>query len=122
MPYEYRKSERLKKNAEFVTTMKGKRLSLDGLSLFYTGNKFGNFRIGISVSKRLANAVQRNRLRRRIRDCVTRALCGETKGYDLVFVARQDLLNVDYTKILTTVEKILLRAVISSQKSEGTTK
>jgi ribonuclease P protein component len=122
MPYEYRKSERLKKNAEFVSTMKGKRLSLDGLSLFYTENKLGNFRIGISVSKRIANAVKRNRLRRRIRDCVMKTLCGETTGYDMVFVARQGLLNVDYKKILCTVEKILLRSVISSQKTEGVTK
>jgi ribonuclease P protein component len=122
MPYEYRKSERLKKNAEFVSTMKGKRLSLDGLSLFYTENKLGNFRIGISVSKKLANAVKRNRLRRRIRDCIKRVLCGETIGFDMVFVARQGLLNVDYKKILSTVEKILLRSVVSSQKTEGATK
>lgn len=122
MPYEYRKSERLKKNVEFVSTMKGKRLSLDGLSLFYTENMLGNFRIGISVGKKLANAVKRNRLRRRIRDCVMRTLCGVTKGYDLVFVARQGLLNVDYKKILSTVEKILLRSVLSSQKTEGATK
>ncbi len=47
MPYAYRKSERLRKNAEFVSTMKGKRLSLDGLSLFYIGNNRGNFRVGI---------------------------------------------------------------------------
>jgi ribonuclease P protein component len=122
MPYEYRKSERLKKNVEFVSTMKGKRLSLDGLSLFYTENKLGNFRIGISVSKRLTNAVKRNRLRRRIRDCVMKTLCGETKGFDMVFVARQGLLNVHYKKILITVETILLRSFISSQKTEGATK
>ena len=50
--------------------MKGKRLSVDGLSLFYIKNEKGNFRIGIAVSKKLANAVTRNRVRRQIRDCV----------------------------------------------------
>ncbi len=47
MPYAYRKSERLRKNTEYVSTMKGKRLSLDGLSLFYTGKDKGNFSVGI---------------------------------------------------------------------------
>ena len=54
MPYDYRKSERLRTNSEFVATMKGKRLSTDGLSLFYRQNGAGNFRVGISVGGRLA--------------------------------------------------------------------
>jgi len=53
MPYAYRKSERIRKNTEFVATMKGKRLSIDGLSLFYRKNDGANFRVGISVGKKL---------------------------------------------------------------------
>ena len=60
--------------------MKGKRLSVDGLSLFYIKNEKGNFRIGIAVSKKLANAVTRNRVRRQIRDCVMKTLRDQTIG------------------------------------------
>src|SRR5574341_123405 len=116
MPYAYRKSERIRKNTEFVATMKGKRLSADGLSLFYTRNKTGNFRVGISVSRKLANAVERNRLRRRIRDCITRVLKDHELGYDLVFVARQQLTTADFDRILKTVEALLQRTALRPPK------
>ncbi|HET6364541.1 MAG TPA: ribonuclease P protein component [Nitrospirota bacterium] len=120
MPYAYRKSERLRKNTEFVSTMKGKRLSVDGLSLFYAKNKADSFRVGISVSKKLANAVKRNRLKRQIRDCIMRVLKDHAGGYDMVFVVRKELSAAPYEKILRIVETVLQRAVLRSWKSEGT--
>jgi len=120
MPYAYRKSERLRKNSDFTATMKGKRLSLDGLSLFYARNTIGNFRVGIAVSKKLANAVKRNRLRRQIRDCVSRKLQGCALGYDLVFVARQGICGAEYDQILRTVDSVLQRTALRNEKHEGT--
>ncbi len=99
--------------------MKGKRLSLDGLSLFYTGNDKGNFRVGISVSKKLANAVKRNKLKRQIRNSAMKALAGHTLGYDLVFVARRELYSCTYEQIMKTVETVLQRTALRSRKQEG---
>ena len=120
MPYGYRKSERIRKNTEFVSTMKGKRLSVDGLSLFYTRNEKDNFRVGISVSKKLGNAVIRNKLRRRIRNCVMKTLQDHTLGFDLVFVARRELVAAEYGKIQKTVETILHRTALRTGKQEST--
>ena len=100
--------------------MKGKRLSIDGLSLFYTENKLGNYRIGISVSKKTANAVKRNRIRRQIRDCIIRVLHTERQGYDLVFIARRELMVAKYEKILQTVQRILQKISLNSGQTEGT--
>jgi ribonuclease P protein component len=119
MPYAYKKSERLLKNTDFVSTMKGKRLSFDGLSLFYRDNNQNNFRVGISVSKKLANAVGRNRLKRQLRSSIMKALTGYSLGYDLVFVARRELYNAEFNKILIAVETVLQRTVLRSQPSEG---
>jgi ribonuclease P protein component len=119
MPYAYRKSERIRKNTEFVATMKGKRLSTDGLSLFYRKNDTGNFRIGISVSKKLANAVKRNRLRRQIRSCITKALGRIAAGYDLVFMARQGLADREFDQILKAVTQVLQRSAIIGSNAEG---
>ena len=80
--------------------MRGKRLSVDGLSLFYSPNSSGNFKVGISVSKKIANAVGRNRMRRRIRACVMQVLKARSAGFDLVFVARRELLTADYEQDL----------------------
>jgi ribonuclease P protein component len=95
--------------------MKGKRLSADGLSLFYSKNEKGNVRIGIAVSKKLANAVTRNRIRRRIRDCVMKTLRNQTISFDLVFVAQRELINANYEKIMIAVETVLRRTALRKQ-------
>lgn len=117
MPYRYRKDERLRKNREFIATMKGKRLSIDGLSLFYAPNDLGRFRVGISVGKKLGNAVARNRLRRRVRDCVGRLLRDHSLGYDLVFVARQGLTGARHEQVLAAVSAVLSRSLLRPSRS-----
>jgi len=119
MPYAYRKSERIRKNTEFVATMKGKRLSIDGLSLFYKKNDRANFRVGLSVGKKLGNAVKRNRLRRQIRSCITKVLGDHAAGYDLVFVARQGLADLPFDQVLKTVTRALQRSAVIDQRAEG---
>ena len=118
MPYAYRKSERIRKNTEFLKAMKGKRLSIDGLYLFYRKNDADNFRIGISVSKKLANAVKRNRLRRQLRNCISKALGDHAAGYDLVFVARQGLAGLAFEQIQSVVMQALRRSSILGQRAE----
>ncbi|OGW34085.1 MAG: ribonuclease P protein component [Nitrospirae bacterium GWD2_57_9] len=120
MPYAYRKSERIRSNNEFVSVMRGKRLSVDGLSLFYTRNDKAHFRVGIAVSKKLVNAVGRNRLKRQIRACIMQGLRETASGYDLVFVVRRELLHADHARVLTAVEKLLHRAPLRRSGSEGT--
>lgn len=100
--------------------MKGKRLSVDGLSLFYTRNETGNFRVGITVSKKMGNAVTRNRLRRQIRAGVMRTLRDETRGFDLVFVARRELIAAGYEQIMKAVETVLRRTALRDRKQEDT--
>ncbi len=122
MPYDYRKSERLRKNSEFVATMKGKRLSIDGLSLFFRQNDTGNFRVGISVSKKLAKAARRNRLRRQIRNCIGRVLWDHAAGYDLVFVARQEIIGKEFSQIQQAVTRAIQRSAILGRGPEGSTR
>lgn len=120
MPYAYRKSERIRKNSEFVSVMKqGKRLSVDGLSLFYAANGAKDFRVGVSVGKKLANAAVRNRLKRQIRACISRALGDHARGYDLVFVARKGLVGAGHERILRAVRTALAQSALRSEKPEG---
>jgi ribonuclease P protein component len=88
--------------------------------LFFIGRTTGPiFAWGSPVGKKLGNAVKRNRLRRRIRGCITKVLGGYAAGYDLVFVARQGLGDLAFDQILKAVSRALQRSAIIDQRAEG---
>ena len=88
---------------------RGKSCAKPALVVYSVKNRVGVCRVGITVSKKIGNAVERNRSRRIIRAAFRSILSTcETKGsYDIVFVARTK------TKFLksTQVEKSMLEAL-----------
>ena len=56
-------------------------------------------RIGLTVSARLAHAVQRNRLRRQLREIYRLHETSFARGYDLVVVARSRAIGADYAAL-----------------------
>jgi ribonuclease P protein component len=68
-------------------------------------------RCGFSVGKRLGKAHTRNRLKRELREAVRVRHPGLKKGFDLVWIARQNLTEAtDFWTIDQTVESLLRRA------------
>jgi ribonuclease P protein component len=65
-------------------------------------------RFGFSVSKRVGNAVVRNRVRRRLRECLRLTL--HTPGWDVVFIARSPASKADYHQIEQAVDELMWRA------------
>ena len=59
---------RLRSKADFSSLRKGKRIRCGGLRLVYQNNQLGFSRLGLAVSRKYGNAVQRNRLKRQLRD------------------------------------------------------
>lgn len=62
----------------------------DFLLLFGAPNNLGHTRIGLSVSKRHGNSVQRHRLRRLIREGYRLAQHNVVEGWDLICIPRAD--------------------------------
>ncbi len=56
-------------------------------------------RVGFTVTKKAGNAVERNRIRRRLREAVRRQAAGMSPGADYVIVGRTDLLNARFSDI-----------------------
>ena len=70
---------------------RGKSSAKPQLVVYSLKNRLGVCRIGITTSKKIGNAVERNRSRRIIRaafQSVIKDFDTEGKGYDFVFVAR----------------------------------
>ncbi|MEI6289628.1 MAG: ribonuclease P protein component [Chloroflexota bacterium] len=67
-------------------------------------------RIGISTSRAVGNAVKRNRAKRLIKESIRPFIPSIRKGYDLVLIARNRLLDSEFSEIQITIEGLLMRA------------
>lgn len=97
----------LKQNSDFRRAYgRGKSYSDPALVTYVLkNNRAGICRMGITTSKKIGNAVERNRCRRVIRAAFREVLPLVSGGYDFVFVARTK------TKFIksTQVKKIMLQ-------------
>ena len=73
-------------------------------------------RFGFTVSKRLGNAVERNRIRRRLKSAV--ASTDVECGWDLVLIARQCARNADFHVLKRSIDRLLLRAKLTKRNGE----
>ena len=79
----------LRKRAEFVKVQnKGKRHRGRSLLLMVYPNDSDKSRIGLTVSRKVGNAVVRNRVRRRLREAIRANPERFASGQDYVFIAR----------------------------------
>jgi len=67
-------------------------------------------RVGFTVSKKIGNAVVRNRVRRRLRAAVTASQVGQLHpGYDYVVIARARAADCTYWELKAELEQALQR-------------
>lgn len=104
--------ERLRSNTEFQRVYKGGESFVEGLVVLYLLRLPDEpvRQAGFSVSKKLGNAVIRNRVKRRMRDAYQRCLGELPKGYAAVFVARKAAAEADYESLERAMHKVLARA------------
>ncbi len=85
---------------------RGKAITDPALVVYYSKNRAGICRIGITTSKKIGNAVERNRSRRVLKEAF-RAVCPLVKPeYDIVLVARSKTKYMKSTRvaeIMTTI-------------------
>lgn len=104
----------VKENYEFRRIYaKGRSGVSPQLVIYVRQNHSGHNRIGVTVSKKLGNAVVRNRVRRRIREIFRLNQKELVQGYDMIVVARTRAVSAEYHELdrafLTVCGKLGLR-------------
>ena len=85
----------------------------------------GNARFGFTVTKRLGNAVRRNRIRRRLRAVVTEVGPQRARAaFDYVVIAREAAYDIRFDELTqlmsTALERVHQKPHHSSRRSSGT--
>ncbi|RPJ02930.1 MAG: ribonuclease P protein component [Chloroflexi bacterium] len=78
--------------------------------LSVTSNNLPHNRYGFVTSKQLGSAVTRNRIRRRLREVMSRAHPFLLSGYDLALIARVPVAGQSYQAITVAVHGLLKQA------------
>ena len=99
---------KIKENRDFrLAYRKGRSYVSPYIVVYINKNRCGKIRLGITASKKIGNAVCRNRAKRVITAAFRAAAENISSGYDFVIVARTRILTVKSTVVLRSLEKIL---------------
>ena len=93
---------RLKNRSEFLAVQAGEKRRGGSFLLEVLDRKTPETepRVGFTVTKRQGNAVERNRMRRRLKEAVRLSAGFAMKpGHDYVIVARRDVLDTAFPKL-----------------------
>jgi ribonuclease P protein component len=103
--------ERLKRRADFLSAAKGARIQAGSFTLQARDRRDRALpRVGFTISKKTGNAVERNRIRRRLRAAMGGVVPRTGRaGFDYVIVARRQALSLPFDTMTAELERALTR-------------
>jgi|GEM_PF-153143 ribonuclease P protein component len=106
---------RLRAKADFARLFaKGRPVHARGLTLKFAPNRHPESRVGFVVSTKVSKrAVVRNRVRRRLREIVRARMPGVRGGYDMAFIVKPELKDVDFATLVAAVDYLFGKAGLS---------
>ena len=103
---------RLKRRPEFLAAAKGVKAPVGGLVLqALARNDTAPARLGFTVTRKVGNAVVRNRTRRRLKEAARLVLAtSPVVGHDLVLIGRNSTRARAFTRLMDDFRQALRRA------------
>lgn len=104
--------ERLRHRRDFLAAASGAKAPATAFVLQVRERRDdGPVRIGFTVSRKVGTAVERNRVRRRLREIVRKAAPAAMRaGHDYVLIGRRAALNLAFERMIEDFERALRRA------------
>lgn len=111
------KKFRIRKNVEFKKVYKhGKNYWNRNLILYVKKNDKKVTRVGYTITKKIGNAVTRNRLRRMMKEIYRLNFHNIKEGYDLVFIAKKKLVGISYKELESSMIHIMSLAKLLKRR------
>jgi ribonuclease P protein component len=101
--------QRLTRRADFLAARAGARVAANAF-LVQARNRHDAAapRIGLTVTKKAGSAVERNRIRRRLREAARNVMTAAGKpGFDYVLVARREALAAPFSALVSDLDRAL---------------
>ena len=101
----------LTRRADFLAANRGLRVARPGFVLLVNPNPLDEMRFGITVTKKIGNAVVRNRMKRRFRALLRELLPVQgLAAHDHVLIGREGGVERDFAKLREELAAALTRA------------
>ena len=108
-----KKRFRIRKNEEFSSIISLKRSVASAVFVIYHSHKKEDIaRVGISVSKKLGNAVIRNKIKRQVREMAKALIDFENYPEDVIIIVRKPYLGRRFADNKNDLEIALKKAII----------
>jgi len=103
--------ERLRQRADFLAAATGAKAPATAFVLQILKRRdSGPVRVGFTVSRKVGNAVERNRVRRRLREIVRQTeSVGMRPGHDYVVIGRRAALGLPFDRMIEEFDRALKR-------------
>ncbi|MDP4084677.1 MAG: ribonuclease P protein component [Bacillota bacterium] len=116
-----KKELRIKKNKDFQEVFQKGRSFANRQFVVYVFRKQGQptFRIGLSVSKKIGNAVTRNKIKRYVRQSIFELKELLYTEYDYVIIARNPTAEMDFFEIKKSLQHVLKVGKVLRKENNG---
>lgn len=104
------KTYRLKDNRDFSRVFKeGKSFANRFIVMYHAPNHLGHYRVGFSVSKKVGNAVIRNKVKRLLRESFRLEMTDSSVSVDFVIIARPTAADLGFDEIRKNLVHLLIK-------------
>jgi ribonuclease P protein component len=116
-----KKELRVKKNKDFQEIFQKGRSFANRQFVVYALKKEDQdyFRIGLSVSKKLGNAVTRNQIKRYVRQSILELKEQVASGNDYVIIARKPAAEMDFFEVKKSLTHVLKVGKVLRRQKDG---
>ncbi len=117
--FSFKSKERIRKRSEFITTYKkGVKKESQHFKIAILPNNLQWSRLGLTVSKKIGKAVQRNYVKRRLREYFRLHKAYLPGSCDMVLTAKTGANKLKYSDICRELNKILCPEMVMLDRSK----